>query len=255
MSERMNGPVNGPTGSEARPMDCAGFDEVVHDLDRPGTNAALRESALAHAELCARCARIVTEVESLDLALRAVAAKEFGQQAPPAMEAALLRAFRDEKGASSHRGMGWRIAATGIAAAVLVAVGLSLYQFRRPGPAPQGTGAGPVSGSTELQANQSPVAAANPDQTGTTQSAPQVQQEDSDTSARFIALPYADDPQGLEGGAVVRVELSGPALMSMGMPATFAGSSERVPVDLLVSADGTPQAIRLVSQESASQEF
>jgi hypothetical protein len=51
------------------------------------------------------------------------------------------------------------------------------------------------------------------------------------------------------------VELSGPALMSMGMPATFAGSSERVPVDLLVSADGTPQAIRLVSQESASQEF
>jgi len=236
-------------------MDCARFDEVVHDLDRPGTDAALRETALAHAESCARCARIVTEVESLDLALRAVATKEFGQQAPPAMEAALLRAFRYEKGASSRRGMGWRIAVIGIAAAVLVAVGLSLYQFRRPGPAPQGTGVGPVSGSTELQANQSPVAAANPDQTGTTQSAPQVQQEDSDTSARFIALPYADDPQGLEGGAVVRVELSGPALMSMGMPATFAGSSERVPVDLLVSADGTPQAIRLISQESASQEF
>lgn len=236
-------------------MDCARFDEVVHDLDRPGTDAALRESALAHAELCARCARIVTEVESLDLALRAVATEETEQQAPPAMEAALLRAFRREKAASSPHATRWRIAAIGIAAAVLVVVGLSLYQFRRSGPAPQGTGVSPASGSDGLQANRSPVTAANPDQAGTTQSAPQVQQEDSDTSARFIALPYADDPQGLEGGAVVRVELSGPALASLGMPVSLAGSSGSVPADLLVSDDGTPQAIRLVSQENASQEF
>jgi hypothetical protein len=236
-------------------MDCARFDEVVHDLDRPGTDAALRESALVHAESCARCAQILTEVESLDLALRTIATKEFGQQAPPSAEAALLRAFRHEKAASSRHAMRRRIAAIGIAAAVLVAAGLSLYQFRRPGPAPQGTGISPVSGSAGLQANESPVATANPDQTGTTQSMSQVQQADSDTSARFIALPYADDPQGLEGGAVVRVELSGPALASLGMPVSLAGSSGSVPADLLVSDDGTPQAIRLVSQESASQEF
>jgi hypothetical protein len=254
MSERMDGPVNWPTGSEAKPMDCARFDEVVHDLDRVGTDAALRESALVHAESCARCAQILTEVESLDLALRGVATKEFGQQAAPGVEAALLRAFRQDKAASSRHAMGWRIAAIGIAAAVLVVVGLSLYQFHRPGPAPLGTEAGPVSGSTRLQAKHSPVATANPDQTGATESA-QVQQEDSDTSARFIALPYADDPQGLEGGAIVRVELSGPALASLGMPVSLAGSSGSIPADLLVSDDGTPQAIRLVSQESASQEF
>jgi hypothetical protein len=234
-------------------MNCMRFDEVVHDFDRPGTDAALRERALVHAESCARCAQILTEVEFLDLALRGVATKEFGQQAPRAVEAALLRAFRSEKTASSRHAMGWRIAAIGIAAAVLVAVGLSVYQFHRPAPAPRGNGAGPVAGSAGLQANQSPVAA-NPDQT-TTESAPQVQQEDSDTSARFIALPYADDPQGLEGGAVVRVELSGPALASLGMPVSLAGSSGSIPADLLVSDDGTPQAIRLVSQESASEEF
>ena len=140
------------------------------------------------------------------------------------------------------------------AAAVLVAVGLSLFQFHRPGPALLGTRAGPVSGSTGLRANKSPVATANPDQTGITESA-EVQQGASDTSARFIALPYADDPQGLEGGAIVRVELSGPALASLGMPVSLAGSSGSIPADLLVSDDGTPQAIRLVSQESASQEF
>jgi hypothetical protein len=247
--------MNGPTGSEAKPMDCAQFDEVVHDLDRPGGDAALRESALIHAESCPRCAQILTEVESLDLALRGVATKEFGQQAAPAVQAALLRAFRQDK-AASRRVTGSRIAAIGIAAAVLVAAGLSLYRFDRPGPAPLGAeaGAGPLAGSTGLQANQSPVATGNPEQRGTTESA-QVQQEDSDTSARFIALPYADDPQGFEGGAIVRVELSGPALASLGMPVSLAGSSGSIPADLLVSDDGTPQAIRLVSQESASQEF
>ena len=236
-------------------MDCARFDEVVHDLDRPGTDAALRESALIHAESCARCAQILTEVESLDLALRAVATKEFGQQAPLAVEAVLLQAFRHDKAVSSGRAIRWRIAAIGIAAAVLVAVGLSLHQFRRPAPAPLGTGTASVSGSTGLQANKFPLGAASPDQTGTTQSAERVEQSDSDASAQFIALPYADDPQGLEGGAVVRVELSGPALASLGMSVSLAGSSGSVPADLLVSDDGTPQAIRLVSQEGASEEF
>jgi len=80
-------------------------------------------------------------------------------------------------------------------------------------------------------------------------------QDDSEVAASFIPLPYADDPQGLEGGAVVRVELSGPALASLGMPVTLAGSSESVPADLLVSNDGTPQAIRLVSQENVNREF
>ena len=45
-------------------MDCAQFEEVIHDLDRPGAQAlALREAALNHAEFCGHCARLMTEAE------------------------------------------------------------------------------------------------------------------------------------------------------------------------------------------------
>ena len=38
---------------EVNHMDCAQFEEIVHDLERPGTEGfVLRDSALAHAESC-----------------------------------------------------------------------------------------------------------------------------------------------------------------------------------------------------------
>jgi hypothetical protein len=52
----------------------------------------------------------------------------------------------------------------------------------------------------------------------------------------------------IEDGAVVRVVLSRSALVSLGVSVADVGSSEQVPADLVVSADGTPEAIRLVSQ-------
>jgi len=55
-------------------VDCLQFEEVLPELDRPGTpGAALREAALAHAEMCSRCGALVTEAESLDFALGQIA--------------------------------------------------------------------------------------------------------------------------------------------------------------------------------------
>ncbi|MGC2419065.1 MAG: hypothetical protein WA434_15085, partial [Candidatus Acidiferrales bacterium] len=83
---------------EMNPMQCVEFEEIVHDLDRPGTHGvALRERALAHAESCAHCARLLTETESLDQALHAIATTEGEQEAPAWLESALLREFRDAK--------------------------------------------------------------------------------------------------------------------------------------------------------------
>jgi len=219
---------------KVQPMSCLEFEEIVHDLDRPGTpGMALREKALAHAESCSRCAQLLTEAESLDQALHAIASTEGEQQAPAWVESALLREFRFAKAGYGKSDFGRHVAALGIAAAVLLAAGLSL---RRLTPGVNGTAAGPGP-----RANVS-----------TGQSA----QGAVETASDFIALPYADDPDGVEGGTVVRVELSGPALASLGMPVSLAGSSGSIPADLLVSDDGTPQAIRIVAQsESASQEF
>lgn len=215
-------------------MSCREFEEIVHDLDRPGTSGmALREKALAHAEFCAECARLLTETESLDQALHAIASSEGEQQAPAWVESALLREFRFAKTGAGNSNFARHAMALGIAAAVLLAAGLSLYRFE----SGKGSGAGQknmASVSTRAVASQGGV----------------------ETVSEFIALPYADDPDGVEGGTVVRVELSGQALASLGMPVNLAGSSGRISADLLVSDDGTPQAIRLLSQEeSTSQEF
>lgn len=219
---------------EMKPMRCMEFEEIVHDLDRPGTHAmALREKALAHAEACARCARLLTETESLDQALHAIATQEGDQQAPLWVESALLREFRYAKVTAGSPNLGRHVAALGVAAAVLLAAGISLHRFA---PGAKGNGSG-----QNMQANVSAPATAS-----------QSAQSAAESASDFIALPYADDPDGSEGGTVVRVELSGPALASLGMPVSLAGSSGSISADLLVSDDGTPQAIRLVSQEAAN---
>ena len=72
-------------------------------------------------------------------------------------------------------------------------------------------------------------------------------ESDDEYATSFVTLPFADDPDALENGAVVRVVMTRSELASLGMPAV-EGSSDEIPADLVVSDDGTPQAIRLVSQ-------
>ena len=221
---------------EMKPMRCMEFEEIVHDLDRPGTDGmAMREKALAHAESCARCAQLLTETESLDQALHAISTNEGEQKAPAWVESALLREFRYAKVTAGSPNIRRHVAALGIAAAVLLAAGISLHRF---GPAVNGTDS-----AQDAQTNVSTATTAGESAQSATA---------AESASDFIALPYADDPDGSDGGTVVRVELSGPALASLGMPVSLAGSSGSISADLLVSDDGTPQAIRLVSQEAAN---
>jgi len=207
-------------------MNCSEFGEILNDLDRAGMpEGALRESALAHAESCSPCARLLTETESLDFALQALAEQESDRHAPAHVEAALLRAFRQEKQASVRPRIWWQYAALATAAALLLTLGLSLRQHFGIGiPSPNGNVAMTPSDTTTADANT------------------------SDYAAGFVALPYADDAANTEGDAVVRVALSRSALASLGVPVADATDTNEIPADLIVSLDGTPQAIRLVSE-------
>lgn len=220
-------------------IDCRQFEEVVHDLDRPGAlGPALCEAALAHAELCGSCARLLTDSEALGFSLQTIAAHDERAQASPRVEAAVLREMR--RVATSRHRRQWRMVALGVASAVLLALGGSLRHMsmgRRDGIAADqsarrtGSGAG---------SKASPVVADN-------------LSSDWQDATAFVSLPYAADPATLEGGTVVRVVLSRSALMSMGMPVTDAGTMDRIPADIMLSEDGAPQAIRLVSQVSLGQ--
>lgn len=228
-------------------MDCPQFEEIVHDIDRPGTEGfALRDSALAHAETCADCARLMTEIESLESGLQAMAVAVAGWQAPASVEAVLLSEFRRQKLASARWNLRRQIVALGTAAAAFLALGFSLHHYLAR------SDSGGAGAPNVVQAPAVPAAAAN-GQASVGPDAANVIDADGTEYASFVPLPYADDPSALDEGTVVRVEMPRAALASFGLPVAAMESDGPVRADLIVSTDGTPQAIRLVPQDSASQ--
>jgi hypothetical protein len=225
-------------------MDCTQFEEIVHDIERPGTEGfALREGALAHAESCADCARLMTEVESLDTGLRAMAVAVAGWQAPGSVESALIAEFRRQKLASARWSVRRQIAALATAAAAFLALGFSLHHYL----------AGKNSSGTPIAIQVKAPISTTTGQIAAGQDAGNVIDADDSEYASFVPLPYADDPSALDDGTVVRVEMPRAALASFGLPVAAMESDGPVRADFIVSADGTPQAIRLVSQDGASQ--
>lgn len=232
-------------------MNCFQFEELFHDLDRPGTEGfELRETALAHAESCSRCGQLLTRAESLDLAFRALSARKGGEQAPPRLEKLLRDEFRRGRAASSRRRVRWQIAALGTAAAMLLALGLSLHHR---GAQSADSSGGQRNTSTLTVGNGASVTNADSfraDSSSQEDTVAESQTADSESATAFVPLPYADDSMSTEGVAVVRVVLSRPALASLGLPVTDMGATDRIPADIIVSEDGAPQAIRLLSQSS-----
>lgn len=223
------------------PMDCARFEEILADIDRKGTRGAeLRDLALAHAELCGRCGLRMIESESLDFALKSLAANDSERGALARVEAAVLQRFRREKGVAARRRLRWQIAALGAAAGVLLAFGVSV--FRRSTPVSHQTAA------ANVPANRGVLARPTPTVIPSNRVMP-ARDEGAVGEGDFVMLPDSDDPATLDGSAVVRVTLPRSALASFGLPMTSITSTENVSADLVVSEDGTPEAIRLVAQQ------
>jgi hypothetical protein len=247
MNEEMNEEMNQKMQEReaALPMSCRQFKEALDDLDRTGMPAMmLREAALEHAETCGRCAQLMTDTEALDFSFHQIAAHEGNLQAPPRVEAALLQEFRAQRAAQSSKKGNWRLAALATAAAVLLALGFSLRNVSlRHTNAVAGE-----TGQSALNAQQN-TAETNSDETELAENV----STDAQDATGFVSLPYATDPGTLEGGTVVRVELTRATLASMGMPVADAGSLDRIPADIMLSEDGAPQAIRLVSSTNLGQ--
>jgi len=239
-------------------MKCSEFKEIVHELDRPGTEGyALREEALIHGESCGPCGVLLTETESLDFGLARIASEAGRNVASPHVEASVLQEFRRAKGTSNRRRMQWRMAAIGVAAALFLVLGISLQRLYAPSHR-LGDESQPSVAKTASEVDQpttkSPRNVAQEDAKRRSAAthvspAPQaIESDETEVAQNFTPLPYADDPSMMEGGSVVRVILSRSALASLGMPLSSTENREQIPADLVVSADGTPEAIRLVAQ-------
>lgn len=223
-------------------MDCVEFKEIYHDLDRPGTSGyRLRERALTHAESCACCGLLLTDGEALDFALHNLIQHNAGREAPSRIEAALLREFQAAKLAASRRRVRRQLGILGAAAAILLVLGLGV-QHR-------------IALRSSTAATQSAKVTPDSSTTSTANAAAASEQDEDEYATEFVPVPYADDPAALEGGAIVRVTLPRSALPSFGLPISESDGPDSVFADLVVSEDGTPQAIRLVSDANPNLNF
>jgi len=224
-------------------MNCSEFDQLLHDLDRPRTASRERELALSHAEACCRCARLLTEAEALNYALGQIASRDRQAEAPGRVESALLREFRAL--AARRRGhvvvkrqlAQWSLAMGAIAAIALLALGLGHFRMR----ALRGQIALSPAGLTSAK-NDAPGIDIN------TNDALNGSYASGEEVGAFLPLPDADDSGSLDGGAVLRVAMPRAALASWGLPVSGVAGADAIPAELLVSADGTPQGIRLLSR-------
>jgi hypothetical protein len=243
---------------EGKLMDCAQFKEIYQELDRPGTSGyRFRERALSHAETCPRCGALLTEGEALDFALRNLAERSAGWNASPRIEANLLREFQQVKLAGSRQRIRKQFAILGAAAAVLLALGIGVHERITLGTRTTSLEAANVAGNPTAGTTTDAVAGGSttPGESTSAVSASANQTDENEYAEEFVPVPYADDPAGLEGGAIVRVTLPRSALASFGLPFAESEGTDRVSADLIVSQDGTPQAIRLVTQENANSDF
>ncbi len=165
-------------------------------------------------------------------ALRALAESDGGREAPPAVEACLLREFRGRR--ASHR---WRWAGIAAAAAgAVLAVSLSMSHVAKP----VVSVAVPV---TALPRPAAPVvAAAGP-------AARKVVRKMARPQAREVVtefFPLMDPAPPFERGQMLRVQLPAAAMRTVGLPVRDDHLTDPIQADVLVGEEGMPRAIRFV---------
>ena len=227
-------------------MKCEEFREIVHDLLRDETlDRTLAENAFAHAESCNACYDHFGEVELLHTSLRSLAARHASEQAPRRVQEALLAELaQSNMPATAPEGnwvpgralwIRWAGVAVAAAAAIVLTVFLvARHDSARPSPAETSQ-----SLTTMSQAEATPYAgatAANYDQASVDEGA---------VAGPFLPLSESFDPASLDDSTVVRVVLSPAAIESLGIPLS-GGEEGQIVADMVITNDGTPQAIRVV---------
>jgi hypothetical protein len=224
-------------------MTCREFEADLVELAR-GTEAgaAAAERLRAHLGHCSGCAARLERERELTAALKAMARAEPPSARTSAIEAELLAAFAERRGAASRQASASRsvFAAsprTWLAAAAVLVLAVAAWQgvARRPSSegTVAGTEAGPASAAGDPEAQPVPAGGGQ--------------------ALQFVALPTAIGLPALESGRIVRVQFPAAELPAYGFDVTPQPSAGAVEADLLVGQDGQPRAIRFVTLEADSR--
>jgi len=212
-------------------MSCEDFEDDVVDLARDEElGNTERAEALAHVEACLRCAARLDDERAVTSGLRAFAARTAGAEAPPRVEAALLRALRDPESADEGGGAkrttspsrAVELLLLAAAAAILAAI---MVIPPRDGSFPEPAAPTAVSPTTNAGGDAAAGAGENSD---------------------FVSLSYGEDLRELDSMQVVSVELPRTALAALGWPAADNAQTGPVQAEVIVGHDGVARAIRFV---------
>ena len=246
-------------------MNCQKFESVVSELARGQMMAAeQRGEALAHSGACEDCARRLRDEEMLTRGLHSLVAEMDSLEAPAAVEANLLQAFRARNvvvpTATRPHSRYWLVA---VAAMLLIAISVFVVRWtRRPVATPE-------SAVNKQEPQKKPEIVKTPApqlardfvedevlpqrqqpkriRPVSHRARPQVANHvTNEIATDFIPLSYMSATNLQDGGQIVRVQLPRSALANFGLPVNMDRYNEKVKADVLFGVDGMAHAIRFV---------
>ena len=217
------------------PLSCEQVESIVLDLYSEGaTDATQRSAALAHASHCSRCAALQESWEAAKQELRELSEETLDVQAPARVEMRLMQEFRAQHHKAAVRRMGFAAAWTLAAAAVAFAA--VAWWTARTASQRQGGSTNPA---TVVQRNAG-SAPTNELIAGLS---------NGDDSGDFTPLPGAM-ASDYDDAAILRVRMQRGSLGALGLPVNEQSANDWIQVDLLVGADGSPEAVRLAQEQN-----
>lgn len=205
-------------------MNCKEFELIALDLDQSGASGEERAAAREHLRNCARCAALADSWEEARTELFLLADNTRQAEASPRVEMSLRQEFRaSRRPVVVHRRIA-TAAAWALAAAAVVAAGLSWNNWRQ--------------SRKEIGVRHEALIPAKTDF-----STENILLADNDGGS-FTLLP-GSIPEEAENASVMEVRMQRGALGGFGLPVDQDRVSDWIQVDLLVGEDGIPEAIRL----------
>jgi len=216
------------------PLSCEQAEAIVLDLYSDGaTDAGQRSAALAHVSHCSRCAALQESWEAAKQELRELSEETLDARAPARVEMRLLQEFRAQHRQVLVRRAG--IAAVWVlAAAAIFVAGFAWWNAHN---TVRHTGG-----------NRNEVASQPSDAT-TTSGNLVAGLSTGDDSGDFTPLPGAVGSD-YDDAAILRVGMQRASLGALGLPVNEQRAGDWIQVDLMVGADGSPEAVRLAQEEN-----
>jgi len=238
-------------------MTCQEFEALINDLAREQmVPVADRARALVHAETCSRCAGRLRRELTVSAGLRVLASSTEELEAQPQVEGALRYAFRQQSRRPGPvvtlrwQGWGGAVAMGAVAAGMLLVLALTAGAFRKAAPPERR----PAEGSRQVKPsrqnrieNATAAPAGDPDSTGEESGRTLAAMTPvSEDMAAFVALQAGEDLADVEGGQVMRLQVSTAELVALGWSLDTEDAADRVEADVLLGQDGVAHGIRLV---------